>query len=165
MEGKKYRCKGCGRIQEDEPIYFCSCGHPASYSEPVGGVNQMETKTKEVEFKIHNSLSYADAVKAVLLTHLQGREANEKEICHLNVEAYCNCREQGYCFRFSDDLGKITKTFLVSENRNSDDIVVYHSNKWEPKINDEMWKNRKFFKYNEFDKAAEYILGKIGWGN
>jgi hypothetical protein len=54
------------------------------------------------------------------------------------------------------------KVFYMSENRNSDDIAVTQgsSTEWHD-IKDEEYKARKFFRYNDIDTAARYILDQL----
>jgi hypothetical protein len=81
-----------------------------------------------------------------------------KEDCYIIVESYVNCREQGFALASCDDL-----KVAFSENRNSDDIVVYFGKRSDFAFNtnipsEEAWENRKFFGYNEIEKAAKLIV-------
>ena len=80
-----------------------------------------------------------------------------KECC---VEAYANGREQGYsiCY-FANPILKVS----FSENRNSDDIVVYAGKDSEFSMQgnvpgDEPYKNAKYFRYDRIDEAAQFII-------
>lgn len=80
----------------------------------------------------------------------------------LLLEAYANCREQGYCLWNLEARKKVS----FSENRNSDSIVVY-SGKMElfsmqgniP--SEEAYERKLFFEYNEHYKAAEWIVAYL----
>jgi len=71
------------------------------------------------------------------------------------VECFDNCREQGYVIK----TGNTNIAFC--ENRNSDNIVVYKYKevKFPSNLpaNDENWRDRKFFRYDEIYQAARYI--------
>lgn len=93
--------------------------------------------------------------------HLDGRY--DTDSLRIHMDCFENCREQGFMLHISNFLSneeykQISVAF--SENRNSDDIVVYYSNKYESGGNysDEFWNNRKFFRYNEHYQASEYIV-------
>jgi hypothetical protein len=71
------------------------------------------------------------------------------------LECYSNGREQGYC------LHSYRRQISFSENRNSDDIVVYVGYMFNMQGNgptDEAYKNRRLFNYNDYYKAAGYIV-------
>lgn len=78
------------------------------------------------------------------------------------LESYCNGREQGYCIH-----GGYTteKQVCFSENRNSDDIVVYPKGKQHERFSmqgnvpsEESYREAKYFRYDESDGAAEFIV-------
>lgn len=74
------------------------------------------------------------------------------------LECYQNGRESGFCI--NNNLGD--KFVAFSENRNSDDIVVYTSNvpfNMAGNIpSDEVYQQRKFFNYRKTKEAAEFIV-------
>jgi len=79
--------------------------------------------------------------------------------------AYQNCREQGYSLFLTYRLpgGDYKRKFVCfSENRNSDEIVVY-TNDIDPDqgINERMYKNAKFFPWNQERNAAQYIFDEL----
>lgn len=87
--------------------------------------------------------------------------SSEKETQWMNLESYQNGREQGLAINsFIPDVQEGTghRYASFSENRNSNDIVVYTS-KINPmqSITEEMYKSAKYFSSNEIQKAAEYI--------
>jgi hypothetical protein len=131
----------------------------------------MTTESKEQEFTISDGMSYAEAVKSLLLVRLQNRLMEEGQYTYLSIGAYCNGREQGLSFSFGgkkirNKKGETSyaqdKTFLVSENRNSDAIVVYYQENFGRELTDEGYATAKYFQYNEFDKAVKYILKTAG---
>jgi hypothetical protein len=88
------------------------------------------------------------------------------------VEAYCNGREQGLSIWFfnhnSDRSQKVQtitrpKRVCFSENRNSDDIIVYAGDAYNFSMQgnvpgDEEYKERKYFRYDQVSDAAKYII-------
>lgn len=78
-------------------------------------------------------------------------------------ECFDNCREQGYVLKV---WGKGLTVFYVafSECRNSDEIVVYcYSNANFPQnlpATEDDWSDRKFFRWDEVDESAKYILDR-----
>jgi len=78
---------------------------------------------------------------------------------NLYLEHYQNCREQGFII-VNFKKGN-TPWVGFSENRNSDDIVVYPSVKsYIPTqgMTDDAWKNAKYFQYDEVNKAAKFCI-------
>lgn len=77
----------------------------------------------------------------------------------LHVEAYVNGREQGFCLNNYTSNRKVS----FSEDRRSDSIVVYFGfgNDFSMQGNvpsEEVYrKSAKDFKYNEYEKAAQFI--------
>jgi len=98
-------------------------------------------------------VSKADAVLAVL------NELISEEDKHvLYLEMYSNGREQGYHIKNFDNHQAVS----FSENRCSDQIVVYRGslvlfNMQGNVPNKEIYEHAKYFKYNEYTKAAQYI--------
>lgn len=77
------------------------------------------------------------------------------------VGMFENCREQGYRILWwsHDNVGE-THTIAFSENRNSDDIVVYHSEDYEEYAfgySDKFWDSAKYFRYDDYEGAVDYI--------
>lgn len=101
---------------------------------------------------LHHSLKVARKVlKKINLSPALSRE------CH--VEAYSNCREQGYALVRWDNKGKCRKA-VFSECRNSDDIMVYSGsieNFGGGNIpSDKVYKNADRFRSPE--SAAQFII-------
>ena len=77
-----------------------------------------------------------------------------------SVEAYSNCREQGFSIVKYQNPSCLRVSF--SENRNSDDIVVYAGKDCEFQIrgnipNEEIYKQAKYFRYDKITEAAQFI--------
>ena len=83
----------------------------------------------------------------------------------VNVHRFMNCREQGY---FVSAMDREYKTVIIafSQNRNSDDIVVYwvdRGTSLDPSL-DTLWgeglsePNKKYFRYHSFEEVAEFIV-------
>lgn len=78
------------------------------------------------------------------------------------VEIYENCRERGFALASCDG-----RKVAFSEHRNSDDIVVYCGTRKDFEYNtnipsDRVWEKARFFRYNEAQKAALFILSYLG---
>jgi len=74
-----------------------------------------------------------------------------------SFEAFENCREQGLRL-VTDDC---EKTIVFCENRNSDDIVVYHNNEYEygtKGYSKKFWDSAKYFSCDDFKGAVDYIV-------
>jgi hypothetical protein len=75
------------------------------------------------------------------------------------VAMFDNGREQGY--RIMHYVGNgMTKTIAFSENRNSDDIVVYSSNDFEDSnggYSEAFWDSARYFRYDNYVGAVDYI--------
>lgn len=103
-------------------------------------------------------INLAYAILMLLQNQLENIE-DEKKSGYVDV--FENCREQGFRIHVSSYQPEYKHmTFAFSENRNSDSIVVYYSNKLEGfqnEYSEEFWDSRKYFKYNEQYQAAEYI--------
>lgn len=84
----------------------------------------------------------------------------------VTLESWSNGREQGLCISVS--LGNIEqwKHICVAQQRSSDDIIVISGpyNEFDITTNipsDRVFSNRVCFRYDEQDKAAEYIYKVI----
>lgn len=79
----------------------------------------------------------------------------------VDLNSYTNGRERGYSLNESFNFNG--KKVAFSENRNSDDIVVYFGTALDFEQNtnipsDKVYASRKFFDYNRADRAAEFIF-------
>lgn len=77
------------------------------------------------------------------------------------IEVYENGREHGFAIDICDDV-----KVAFAENRNSDHIVVYTGSRHDFERNtnipsEEVFDSRKFFAYNEIEKAAQFIFSRI----
>jgi hypothetical protein len=102
-----------------------------------------------------------DAAARKVLAIVKRLAKNSKDDSYVAVEAYVNCREQGFALA-SHDESKVA----FSENRNSDHIVVYYGTRKDFAFNtnipsEEAYENRKLFMYNEHEKAAKFIVMRL----
>jgi hypothetical protein len=119
------------------------------------------TNEKDRSFEVESKMEQADAVKAALVSMLSNRIVRGKQPYHMTIGGYSNGREQGYTFTFHGE-GKSTK-FTVSENRNSDNIVVYEDKEYiYDTVTFEAYKNRVMFQPYDFTVVAKYILERVG---
>jgi len=99
-----------------------------------------------------------DGTARKVLAEVKRWAALSKDDSILCVESYANCREQGFALASCDD-----RKVVFSENRSSDDIVVYTGNRMTFEFNsnvpnEEVWESRKYFKPDQIEKAAKFIL-------
>lgn len=99
-----------------------------------------------------------DTAARKVLTFVRKLAKRSKDDSYVEIQVYANCREQGFALASCD-----ARMVAFSENRNSDDIVVYAGSRKHFAFNtnipsDEVWENRKFFRYNEHEKAAKFIV-------
>ena len=91
-------------------------------------------------------------------------EDNVAETCC--VEAYANGREQGYSifqFVLLVPKGLAIKRVSFSEKRNSDEIVIYAGQDSEFSLQgnvpgDKAYQERKYFRYDKVDEAAQFVV-------
>lgn len=88
----------------------------------------------------------------------------------LSLGAFSNCREQGFSLSGVPDKGVEVWQVCFSENRNSDEIVVYYGSSRQFDIstntpnNDRVWGQKQYFGYDQYDQAADFILGFLNTG-
>ena len=102
-----------------------------------------------------SNLRVAEAVLAVIQASIHAEEDFGAWI-----ECFDNCREQGYVIKHYSAGRAFHVAF--SENRSSDDIVVYtYYDCAFPHNNPKDWESvtHKTFRYDAFGEAAKYILG------
>lgn len=79
-----------------------------------------------------------------------------------HFECFDNCREQGYVMHVYSEHVPDDLTIAFSENRNSDNIVVYlYTNTAFPQnlpAEDSDWGNKRYFSPEDYDRAAAFIL-------
>ena len=99
-----------------------------------------------------------DATARKVLAEVKRWAALSTDDSYVETEAYVNCREQGFALASCDD-----RKVAFSEFRRSDDIVVYFGTRkdFDYKTNipsDEVYESAKFFRYNQIEKAAKFIV-------
>ncbi len=112
----------------------------------------------------HNGLKVAEVVlkklRKIGSTDELKKLYNKKKILFsMSLECFDNCREQGYCL----SLGPWYK-IAFTENRNSDNIVVYCYSKTQCLSNlpaEGHWNDKKYFSYNQHSEVAAYIYERI----
>lgn len=86
------------------------------------------------------------------------------------LSTFNNCREQGFYLTInttdfrSEERTKEDMYVWACECRNSDNIMVVISHKYPSNngmFDEEAYENRKYFKYNELQESADYILKAI----
>ena len=110
--------------------------------------------------KVRRTMAVADKVARRV-----GALMHEIKRDHYSQEAYLypylNGRERGYALDVENDL----PTFLFAESRGSDDIVVYEDPDWfvfgSGIPSEESYKNSKHFRYDQTEKAAQYIVNRL----
>jgi hypothetical protein len=88
----------------------------------------------------------------------------------VTLEVYTNCREQGFALhRYTGDRTADRKV-AFSEHRRSDMIAVYFGGREDFEFNtnipsDEVYKNARFFQYDQHEKAAKFVLDWLAGRN
>lgn len=103
---------------------------------------------------------HADIVLNILSTMLD--VLDDEDDVKFEKHDYTNGREHGYALELVYSKGYVDCDKRVwiafSENRNSDDTVVYNDvGEWNGKITEKSWQDASYFKYGDFYKCAEYI--------
>ena len=85
------------------------------------------------------------------------------EVGDFSVETYSNCREQGFAIKVWNKETLKNKTASFSENRNSDDIVVYVGYDFDGYNvpSEEAYKKAKYFRYDKAYAAAKYMFEEL----
>jgi hypothetical protein len=109
-----------------------------------------------MNFKI-TKMQLATGLKDLILFELSGK-ANEDSSCW--TESYQNGREQGcsiyYCNHAKERVE--TRNVSISENRNSDNIVVYFDNHAFQGMDEQSYKNAKYFKPGQYNEVIKYCV-------
>ena len=99
----------------------------------------------------------------VVLELLREKEA----LAHLNlyVQTFHNCREMGLTFTLHEGPPPY-RTYCVYEHRNSDEIIVNHSDGWVGMGGSLPYQGDKYtydkaFKPGEYDACAEFLAGQV----
>lgn len=99
-------------------------------------------------------IEYAEKIKNMLMEDTRTKDVEA------SFEVFENCREQGFRICNYEDNPKV-KTIAFSENRNSDEIVIYCSKEHENSTfnySKGFWDSAKYFKYDNFSGAVDYII-------
>lgn len=109
---------------------------------------------KKLNFNVPNNLKVAYRLLKVLNKQVAPHNAKD-----LILNTFSNCREQGFALTNWNTKKKV----LFTENRNSDDIVVYYG-AWDEydittnlPITEELWEQKKFFDYKDYNSAVNFI--------
>ena len=121
-----------------------------------------------MSIRINNNLKVAQKVLAQVNKKM---EKHVSETCC--VEAYANGREQGISIAQFGQLvpkGLSLRKVSFSENRNSDDIVIYFGDDRKFNLsgnvpNDEIYHQAKYFRYDKVDEAAQFIVDFFAEGD
>lgn len=98
----------------------------------------------------NRSLVRAEHVVNLILSCDEGRDIDGY------VDAYQNCREQGYqIWGFEDAVG-CGRSFFIAEHRNIDNVVVYFGEYSSHSLSDDAYAHPNFFKTEE--EAAKFII-------
>jgi hypothetical protein len=120
----------------------------------------MKKKREEEKAEIQVSmgvLGIAYSILLYLIEDLEGREA-VSAFNTIEVGAFSNCREQGFCLSFYRKTD--SRAVCFSRNRNSDSIVVYYGLRKDfdncTNLPDN-WDNSKYFKESDYAGIAAFV--------
>lgn len=102
-------------------------------------------------------------VAAKVLKAVRKALPKDREERRLYLEAYSNGREQGYRLKVVE-AGPREMNISFSENRNSDNIVVYMGYNFAMQGNvpsEEAYRTAHCFDCGEYDKTAKFIVDQI----
>jgi hypothetical protein len=93
-------------------------------------------------------------------------QIDPKLVKDLSIEAYSNGREQGYCIDYFPKKKLLYHKICISENRNSDDIVIYKGKYTDFDItgnipSEIVYSSAIYFLPNEISQAANHIIQYI----
>jgi hypothetical protein len=99
-----------------------------------------------------------DSTARKVLAEVKRWAALSKDDSIMCLEAYVNCREQGFALASCDD-----RKVAFSEFRRSDDIVVYFGKRGDFDFNtnipnEEVYEKAKFFRFDKVEQAAKFIV-------
>ena len=107
-------------------------------------------------------ITLSDSLKTSSMILLELQNDARSEYVDVYVKVYDNGREQGYMLKASRKTDTTQFTIAFSECRGSDEIVVYHSEILGEGLGNSMsgdfYASKKFFKYNGYQDAVEYIF-------
>lgn len=110
--------------------------------------------------KYHDSLNVAQQITNKIMDDMRVLVT----AMDISVTNYYNGREVGHALTyFAHDKSKSLSAICYSENRNSDNIVVYLNSDYTnlPSISDEAYTHKKYFEPGDISGAAEYIIQKL----
>lgn len=113
--------------------------------------------------RFHYSLEHANKVLALVQKGVRGVKSANGD--HVYVEAWANCREQGYCIKAQGDLDCPSIAICFAQTRSADSLVVIAGpergfNNQTNQPSEAVWeKNHMYF--SDDKKAAEYIAQEI----
>lgn len=110
--------------------------------------------------RVRRTMAVADKVARRV-----GKLMHEIKRDHYSQEAFLypfqNGREHGYALWIENDI----PAFVFCEARGSDQIAVFESLEWsvwgDGTVGEESYKNGKYFRYDQIEKAAEYIVSRL----
>ncbi len=112
--------------------------------------------------RVRRTMTVADKVARHISRLLKDFHRDDEYLW--KVEAYLypylNGRERGYVLYIENEL----PTFIFSEPRGSDGVVVYEDPDWcvwIGNLTDAGWDTRKYFEYGEEEKAAKFIVSRF----
>lgn len=108
-------------------------------------------------------ITETERTSARIVLELVKSKIDDSNTSEFRLDVYNNGRERGYVLilNYVDNIFEFDKSFWVafSEYRSSDSTVVYTDNTyWDNEITEKSYQNAEFFKYQNFIKAADYIV-------
>lgn len=108
----------------------------------------------------------ANGLKDILLYRIHGVKNSNYENEELTVSAYENGRENGLTitciYTVKGEKSRTIKSVTFSENRNSDNIVVYLDNYSSMNgLSEESYNTAKYFKFNDYDGVISYCINHL----
>ena len=81
----------------------------------------------------------------------------------ISISTYQNGRETGFEIQVSDIIKDeyYSKKVTFSENRNTDQIVVYLNNDGCQGLDDKAYSTAKYFRYDNYGEATEYCYNHL----
>ena len=95
----------------------------------------------------------ASGIRDIILYELSNIDSLDKNAC-VFYNCFQNGREQGFTINVYNNQ-KI-KSITISENRNSDHIVVYLDNFENQGLNEKSYNSAKYFQYGEYSEAINF---------
>jgi hypothetical protein len=110
--------------------------------------------------KVYYKYDGAKRVLDFIIKKLRGLSIPSSSRMEIVVSCYQNGRENGFSVKFYPNAESLSsnRSVTFSENRNSDQIVVYLDDNSNQGLSDKGYESRKFFPWNGFEKAADYCV-------